>query len=104
MVAGVWALIPVYVCVCVFDHIYWIGRVSVAHYFLSAEDDTVHVWSLYVCKRVCASVTGKNLIFCGHAQGSGWIPSARRHLSQSPKLSLRLVWLLTPTWASVVAH
>lgn len=64
-------------CVCVFDHIYWIARVSVAHYFLSVEDDTVHVWSLYVCKCVCASVTGKNLIFCGHAQGPGWIPSAR---------------------------
>lgn len=91
MVAGVWVLIPVCVCVCAFDHIYWIARVSVAHYFLSVEDDMVHVWSLYVCKRICASVTGKNLIFCGHAHGPGWIPSAQWHLSQGPKLSLRLL-------------
>lgn len=45
---SVLVLIPV--CVCVFDHIYWIARVSVAHYFLSAKDDSLHVWSLYVCK------------------------------------------------------
>lgn len=82
-------LIPVWVCV--FDHIYWIAWVSVAHYFLSAGDDTLHVWSLYVSKYVCASVTSNKRTICGHTLGPGQIPSARWRLSQSPKLSWRLV-------------
>lgn len=83
---GCWCLgINTCLCVCVFDHIYWIAWVSVAHNFLSV---VVHGWSLYVCKHVCSSVTGKK----------------KDNLWSWPnlKLSSRLVWLLTPTWAAVV--